>query len=212
MIRKHILLSFLSFTILLLSSCVSSGLMDFSTAETLPPLHLGIGVDLDGSSVTVLPDLSLALRLGLFPGSEIGIRAGSATLLANLKYKFPFSWDKAALAIAISGGANFDHRVAQIQLPIYFDYRFNPSLAWTVSQISSIYLGNYPGFSIIATTGLKWNIRKFFIFPQLGGGFISPKGDWSFIVGSSSLLGTYSTTFAVQQFLLSYGLSIGFDF
>jgi hypothetical protein len=211
MIKNFTFLSFLLLSSFFISSCVSSGLMDYSTAETLPPLHLGIGIDLDGSNVTVLPDLALALRLGLFPGSEIGIRAGVGTLLADLKYKFPFSWEKAALAIAISGGANFDHRVAQIQLPIYFDYRFNPSLAWTVSEINSLYLGNNSGFSIMATTGLKWNIKKFFIFPQIGGGFISPQGDWSFIVGSNGL-GTYSTTYAVQQFLVSYGLSIGFDF
>lgn len=198
--------------VLILSSCVSSGFMDFDTAEPLAPLHFDANLGAEASSANgQVPDVFTSLRMGLFPGADMGIRVGIGTLLGDFKYTLPLGWREASFSIGANGGANFGYKVYEIQAPLIFSYRFSSALAVVASQATSFYIGNYGGFAISGGLGLKWNIRHFCLYPKIGGGFLAPKGDWSLLLGSTAF-GSFSTTFAEQQVFLCFGLAVGFDF
>jgi hypothetical protein len=195
--------------IIALASCVSAGFVDFVTAEPSAPLHPSVGIGIEGSSSVVLPDVFGTVRLGLLPGLDAGVRAGMGTALVDLKYTLPFGWERAALAIDLDGGTNFDLNVAQIGLPVVLDYRLIDGLRLTVSQTTAIYLGKYSGFTISGGIGLKWNIGKFYLFTKAVGGYLAPQGgEWS----KPSSGNTLGYTIASEQPFGAIGLMMGFDF
>lgn len=203
----------LAAAIVVLSSCVSAGFVNFDTAEALAPGHIGIQTGAEGPGVTHLPDAFASLRVGLPLGAQLGVRGGLGTLLADLKYKLPFAWRRLALAVGLSGGANFNHQVAQASVPLFFSYRFSKAFAVTASQTTTLYLGKYSGFAASVGGGVKWNIGRFYVFPKLVVGYFAPSGGtWTAYGGNIGRLGSYNITIGQQQFFSSIGVALGFDF
>lgn len=196
-----------------LSSCVSAGFVDFDTAQTLPPGHVGIRAGAEGPGPDEIPDVFAAIHVGLPLGTELGVRAGLGTLLASLKYHVPFVWKRAALAVGLTGGFNFSHEVKQLDVPVIFSYRFNKALAVTASQTTTAYVGNYSGFAISGGAGVKWNIGRFYLFPKVVVGYFAPGGgSWTAPGGCYGILGCSTLSIARQQAFGSLGLAMGFDF
>jgi len=192
-----------------LCSCVSAGFLDFTTADSLAPLHPSLGIGAETNTATQIPDIFGVARIGALPGVDIGLRAGIGTLLGDVKYTLPFDWRKATLAIGFGGGANFNHQIAELFVPLRLSYLLLDNLRLAVSQQTTIFTGDYKGFAVSAGLGLKWNIGPFFLFPNAVGGYFAPAGgSWS--RRSAGIV--YSYKEAEEGPLGAFGLAIGLDF
>ncbi len=150
-----------------------------------------------------------AVRLGVLPGADIGLRVGLGTLLGDLNYTIPFVWERASFAVALGGGANFNQRVGQLYAPLAFTYRFNRWLALSASQATAIYVGQYSGWSVVGGAGLKLSLGPFFLYPKFVGGYLAPSGGvWT--RPGSGIVSSY--IIAEEGPVGSFGLAMGFDF
>lgn len=195
------------------SSCVSAGFINFATSQPMAPGHVSIGIGAEESGVTNFPDPFAMARIGVVRGLDVGVRAGLGTLLADARYRLPFRWKRAALTLGLGGGANFSDKVAQVDAPITFSYRFGRVFTAIGSQTSTLYIGKYSGFALTAGLGMELTLGHFYLMPRVAAGYLSPSGgSWAEPGSNIGQLGSYTILMASRGGFASAGLALGLNF